>query len=494
MQNVPDSNTQRAYQNAVAALRASKFGVAAKVFHDILRRHPKHGPAHYQLGLIFKAQGRPETAVMHLAQAAKLLPKEYTVLMEYGVALGQVGAYAKAVNALRKAERLNPASVDVLGHSAHVFQLMGDLKKAEFYLRKAIKRKPKDGSLYRLLSIAHKFTPDDPYLKQMLAIDSADLPNPSHRWELDFAIAKALEDIKDYPSAFPYLKRGNDLVAATFPYDAAARQSQIEQLQAAQRDLLRCEPHADALNDAPIFVTGMPRSGTTLVEQIIGAHSEVTAIGEVGYLARAAEGLLQRDGQYDAVTKVAGKLRSDVAERYLADVERNFPNAQRTVDKSIQSYLYVGLVKHIMPNARFLIVRRDPRDNLLSIYRNLFRAGTHRYAYDFETLVDHFVSFQKMVQFWQDQLEGSVVIADYDALVRDPEAETRRLIASCGLGWEDACLDYHQKTGAVTTLSLAQVRQPIYKSSQQAWRRYGDAVQPLLDALENRGVDLSAWD
>ena len=154
MQPIPKQKLQSAFRSAVAAMNAQKYASAVKQFREILRVAPNHGPSHLHLGTLYSLGGDADAAVMHLGTAAKLMPKEPTVQMKYGVALGSVGSYKKAVAALNKAERLAPKSVDVLGHFAHVYQLMGALKKAEFYLRKALKLKPKDGSLYWLLSIA----------------------------------------------------------------------------------------------------------------------------------------------------------------------------------------------------------------------------------------------------------------------------------------------------------------------------------------------------
>jgi tetratricopeptide (TPR) repeat protein len=488
---ITEQKLQSSFRSALAAMNAKKFAIAVKQFREIVRVAPKHGPSHLHLGTLYTMGGHADAAVIHLGTAAKLTPKEPVVQMKYGVALGSVGSYKKAVTALTKAQRLAPKSVDVMGHFAHVYQLMGELKKAEFYLRKALKLKPRDGSLYRLLSIARKFTPDDPYLSKMLAIKPDQLESNTQRWELDFAITKALEDIKDYQAAFPYLKRGNDLVATTYPYDAQFRRDQVAQLKAAQIDLDFKTPHPDHIDDAPIFVTGMPRSGTTLIEQIIAAHSQVTSIGETGFAPAAVERLMRDGTGYKGVADIAGQLRSAVADKYRADVMARYPATVRTVDKTIQTYLYLGAIKTIIPNAKFLIVQRDPRDNLLSIYRNLFKAGTHRYAYKFEALADHYLSFRDMVVFWKEQMPSDIYIADYDALVCDPEIKAREIIAACDLSWESQCLEFYKSKGAVKTLSLAQVRQPIYKSSQKAWQRYGDAVKPLLEALEKRGVDVT---
>nr|WP_255766461.1 sulfotransferase [Nereida sp. MMG025] len=322
----------------------------------------------------------------------------------------------------------------------------------------------------------------------MLSVNPDALEDDLSRAQLEFGLAKAFEDIGQYAKSFEYLQKANARAKTAYPYDPQARTRSIQSYQAAQSDVDYTVPLPDAVEDAPIFVTGMPRSGTTLIEQIIAAHSNVTSLGETGFMRTRVQRLLQNGKTFHHLNDVSDKLRKVVAEGYLSDVAIRAPKAQRTVDKSIGTYLCLGVVKQIMPNAKFIIVRRDPRDTLLSIYRNFFDQGTHRYAYDFDTLAHEYASFVDMVEFWKTKMPEAIYEADYDALVADPEPQSRALIAAAGLDWEDRCLDFHKSKTSVKTLSLAQVRQPIYKSSQKAWQRYGDAINPLLDALEKRGI------
>ena len=154
----------------------------------------------------------------------------------------------------------------------------------------------------------------------------------------------------------------------------------------------------------------------------------------------------------------------------------------------------MGLLKHAIPSARFIVVRRDPRDLLYSIYKNLFSEDTHRYAYDMEDLAAYYATFLKILDFWRDRVPGGFHEVHYEDLVADPEVQTRALVAAAGLDWEDGCLDFHKAKGPVKTLSVQQVRQPIYRSSAQAWRHYEAELAPLVAALEREGVKLDGTD
>lgn len=490
---VDPKRLEATYRQGLALRRQGQTNRAQAAFEAVVRAMPKHGPTHYQLALIAQDKRIDWAAEKHGSAAVKLMPKEPAVWLTYASILAEMSKYDAAMKALKKAERLNPPKETVWWKYAYFYQQMGDFAAAEGYLKKCLKLKPRNGSLYRMLSIAHKFTPDDPLIHKMQEVRALDGLGANDKWSLDFALSKAMEDTKDYSKAFEYLKRANDLVAQTHPYDRQERLDEVAGLKAAQRnvDYGKVTSTSDA---APVFVTGMPRSGTTLIEQIIAAHPQMTAVGETGFGSRRARALLAKKGGFHPLETVRDKLQSLVGETYVRDIAYRYPDAGRVVDKTIQSYMYIGALHLAMPKARFVIVTRDPRDNLLSIYRNVFSEGAHRYAYDFETLADHYKTFLDMIAFWRETLPDVIYEASYDALVADPEPQSRALIQASGLEWDDACLDFHKSKEAVKTLSLAQVRQPIYKSSQKAWQRYGDAISPLLDALDKRGIDVSEWD
>jgi hypothetical protein len=306
------------------------------------------------------------------------------------------------------------------------------------------------------------------------------------RMNLGFALSKAMDDCKEYDQVFPYLNTANGLMRKAHPYDVNTRAIEIEKIKEAFRNIDFAA--YDGVGDdsfAPIFVTGMPRSGTTLVEQILASHSTVTGAGEIGEFSREAYRLIGTPkGPFNAVTNIDNEALKQLGEHYTEYMRALFPDADRITDKSIQTYTFMGLVKIALPRAHVVVVRRDPRDNLLSIYKNVFLEGTHGYAYNLRDLGTYYKLFEDMIAFWRKTLPGYFHEIHYDALTANPEEESRKLLAACGLKWEDACLNSHQTKRRVDTLSVYQVRQPIYRSSVKAWQRYEDDLGDLFDALK----------
>ena len=351
--------------------------------------------------------------------------------------------------------------------------------------RQAIALSPRDGETYRIFGATHKFRTDDPLLEQMRGLFDDPTLGDEARMHLGFALARAMEQTKAYDQVFRYLRPANDLMAKRYPFDAAARSRTIAWTKAAFADTDANRPLTGATGYAPIFVTGMPRSGTTLVEQILSSHSSVTGAGEVGYavplISRAmyrgeGKGYVPFDDLPDDTVRAFG-------EKIEARLRALAPDTPRVTDKSIQTYMLMGAIKRAMPNARFVLVRRDPRDLLFSIYKNFFREGTHSYAYDQRVLGQYYREFEGMVDFWREKLPGGFHEIQYEDLIANPETETRKLLAACDLDWQDQCLSFHENTREVRTLSLHQVRQPIYKSSMQAWKRYEEDLSEMIEAL-----------
>lgn len=416
--------------------------------------------------------GKAPEALTLLAQAQARLGKDAAALANYDAALA-----------------IAPDLPSAQGGKAGLLQTLGRFDEAEVWFRRVFETDPLNGENYRLFIASHKSRADDPILAQMQARFDDPAISEDGRMNLGFAIAKALEDTGDYGRVFEYLNAANGLMRKAHPYDLAQRQREIEAVQAAMAGFDWSSAQVAGTSDfAPIFVTGMPRSGTTLVEQIIASHSQVEGAGEVGEGTRMAQRLLF-EGK-DGVRTMAGLRGDEIAglgRDYAAMMRERFGEAVHFTDKSIQTYQFIGLMKLALPKAKFIVVRRDPRDTLLSIYKNKFPDGTHLYAYDLRDLGHYYTTFTRMVDFWRALVPDWFYEVEYEALVANPEAESRKLIAACGLEWQDACLNFHQNKRKVETLSVYQVRQPISAGSVKSWQRYGDAMAPLLEALAEDG-------
>jgi hypothetical protein len=227
----------------------------------------------------------------------------------------------------------------------------------------------------------------------------------------------------------------------------------------------------------------MPRSGTTLVEQIVASHDTARAGGEMGHALRLAFRHFVKAGRVTPLRDLGPADLAHYAADYLALARRDTQATAGVItDKSIQTHMIFGLVRRALAGARIVIVHRDPRDIALSIYKTPFRLGTHRYSNDLADIADEIKRFRRSVAHWRERMPSALHEVRYEDLVADPEPQARALIAAAGLDWQDACLSFHERGGAVRTLSVAQVRQPIHAGRREAWRKFEAQLQPFIDA------------
>jgi hypothetical protein len=255
-------------------------------------------------------------------------------------------------------------------------------------------------------------------------------------------------------------------------------------------DLMARRSGIGCASSVPVFVIGMPRSGTTLVEQILASHSKVFGAGELPDLSNAVARLRVQDGHAfpEIVPLLSDRQLRQIGENYAASISSLAPAAERITDKMPLNFFFAGLISLALPNARIIHVRRDPVDTCFSCFSTLF-TGEHRVAYELSELGRYYRAYENLMEHWRRVLPaGAMIEVQYEKVVADLEGEARRLIAHCGLEWEDACLAFDRTERAVRTASVAQVRRPIYRSSVGRWQRYQLHLRPLLDALGSNQV------
>ncbi|MEE4119878.1 MAG: tetratricopeptide repeat protein [Paracoccaceae bacterium] len=479
-----------AFRTARAHHQAGRLDAAERGYRAILAAAPGHPDTLMQLGRIALARGDARGALSLIEAALKARPDAPPLLLAKAQALGEAGQGPDALALYDRLIRLAPKEVRPRADKALLLQRMGDFDAAEAELRRALKRAPGDGALMRMIAVSRKLKRGEPLISEMKTALRDPATKPDSRMQLNFALAKAMADTGERDRVFRHLDAANAAVRAARPFDRDARMAEVDGLIAAFEgaDFAPLPAQPDA--PVPIFVTGLPRSGTTLVEQILAAHSRVTPAGERRTLLEEAYRTLGTPGRFTPLRDLPDAALTDFAARYLAAMERAIGPAPVFTDKSIQTHLVLGLVAKALPQAKLLVVRRDPRDLGFSIYRHLFAPGTHAYAYDQEDIAAYIASFERMIAFWRQAIPGRFTEVTYEALVAAPEAGTRALLDAAGLPWEDACLRFHERDGQVRTLSIQQVRQPMHTGASGGWRAYAAELAPMIAALERHGVAL----
>ncbi|CTQ48642.1 tetratricopeptide repeat-containing sulfotransferase family protein [Jannaschia donghaensis] len=467
------------------ALQAGLAPRAVSIAEALLARHPKDDAV---LALAAEAAvqfDRPDDAVRFARQRSAKARDRLSLLARV---LRNAGDTAGAAEVLDRILDATPDDAVALTARGQQRQSLGDTAGAEADLRAALIADPADGVAARALAYGTRLAADDPAITLMRrTLDRRDLPATGRRM-LDYALARALAP-HDAPAAAAHLAQANASMLRSYPYDPRQLGAVLERATQVTWPALRQARQGGAASQvdvAPIFVTGLPRSGTTLVETILAAHPDVTAGGELGVLQGSVADLT---AQIAAGTAPTGADLTAAGEAYAAAARRAVgAEVGRITDKSIFTFFDIGLVQAILPKARIVVVTRDPRDVGLSIWRNAFRDGTHRYAATQTGIAEQIGLFRDAVAFWESALPGVVHRIAYEDLLDDLEGQSRALLSFAGLEWDDRVLSFHEHAGDVKTLSFAQVRQPLYRSSKDGWRKSADEIAPLIAALDEKGL------
>jgi hypothetical protein len=315
--------------------------------------------------------------------------------------------------------------------------------------------------------------------------------NPSQTLYVRFALGKALDDCKDYDQAFTHYEKGNTLRRRELQFDAGEVDRQFDRLiEGFSPELMEGLSQKGSSETQPLFIVGMPRSGTTLLEQVLCAHPDMGTAGELRDLARIARNVAHSNQKPwpECITGVSGSHLKTMASEYLAALEFRASGSERIIDKMPQNFLHVGFAALLFPRATVVHCTRDPLDTCLSNYFQIFPGGID-FAYDLGELGRYYRNYQRLMSHWQALLGERLVTVRYEELVSNPEPALRTLLKAIGLPWDPACLSHQDMVQRVDTLSLYQVRQPLNTGSTKRWRNYEKHLGPLREALaEGAGV------
>jgi tetratricopeptide (TPR) repeat protein len=394
-----------------------------------------------------------------------------------------------AISCIDRAIDLSPDNAEFHSFRGVLLKSMGRLDEARAEIRKALEINPEFFPAYSNLNDLETFEADHDLVAKMQEIlAEADNPEAERYIPLYFTLAKALEDAGDYPEALRIYEVGSRLRRAQLKYDEADTANFFALIkQTFTPDVFANRPWVGNPSETPVFIVGMPRSGSTLVEQILSSHPQAFGAGEVKILNRVLGVLRDRLPSIPKYPGMVGALEPahwmEITNGYLTDLRRDSDGAARVTDKLLTNFFFVGLINLMYPRAKIVHTRRNPVDSCLSTYTKLFKDDMP-HSYDFGELGRYYLMYEDLMAHWEKVLPPGVMLTiDYESVIDDLGSNARALVDHVGLEWDDACLDFHKSTRAVKTASVVQVRQPVYKTSVERWRKYGDGLQPLLEAL-----------
>ena len=409
-----------------------------------------------------------------------------------GQLLTELGRRADALPYYERAAQLEPGDARHRYNLGSLQRTLGDFVDAEASFDKTIELNPRDYEAWKLRSELRKQTPADNHVAELESLLEDGIDDNKGVANICYALAKELEDLGEAGKSFAYLDRGAKARRRQMQYDL---QRDLDTVATIRRVFSRerlndLGPGID--NDEPIFVLGMPRTGTTLVERILGCHSEVEAAGELPDFAIEMMRLVRTLGAGENLTRdqlVELSTAIDFARlgRAYVDSARPAMAARHFVDKLPLNYLYVGLIHTALPNAKIVHVQRDPMDTCYAVFKTLF-IDAYPFSYDLEELARYYVAYHELMAHWHTVLPDVMHSVRYEDLVNDIETEARRLLDYCGLEWQPGVLDFHANPEASTTASTVQVRQRVYTSSVGRWHDYEEQLQPVVAILREAGI------
>ena len=479
----------------LVALELKNSVTAMRAFGSVTKLDPTHGAAWAQLARIFSRAGQPGRADAALKHAIEHEDGNPVVQDLVGLVLAQLGEQQEALAWYTKAASQEPSNVTFRVNRANCNMFLGKLEDAEEELRDVLAMQPGNPNAHWILAGLNK-AQDRTHVEEMQKLIATGNYREQSLAFMNYGLGKELEDLEDWSAAFEAFAAGAKARRATIEFDEQAEVGMYDALQRVYTSDWLADGSRGCEDPSPIFVVGQPRTGTTLVERIITAHSDVHSAGELRQFGNAVRRLVD----YRGATRFSAALMEQAAsidalelgETYIQTTRKLSGDAPRFVDKLPSNYLYVPLILKALPNAKIIHLRRNPMDACFSSFKQLF-ADAYPHSYDLREMARHHARYCRLMGTWRERFGDRLFEVAYEDVASNLEPHARALIEFLGLPWQDACLEFHKQTSAVTTASAVQVRKPAHTKSIGRWKRYEQQLGPLREELEAEGISVGDW-
>lgn len=474
-----------AHNNLGNLLNSSgKHDKAIASFQQAIKINPNFCDAYNNLGIALMNLSRADDAVASYRTALEFEPENKELHNNLGIALREQGNLDDSIDAYNKA-----LQIDINYTEAHInlgttLRAQDKLEEAIEQIEQALTIEPGSAEALRALSFIKKFNVYDDQVHTMENLFSQKTTPDHQKLHLGFALGKAFEDIKDYDKAFHYISEGNRFKRKSVEYSSKKTSDHFQKLidyYSSSFFSTHINTNTECKDKTPIFILGMPRSGTSLVEQILSSHAQVYGAGELKTFSELTN-KHSTESFPDCIPGFDGKTLTALGDNYIRSIRKHSDTATYITDKMPHNFMYIGLIKAALPNAKIIHCVRDPMDNCLSIYKNLF-GQAHYYAYDLVELGEYYSLYSRLMNHLREIMSDDIYEISYEKLVADQERQSEKLIAHCNLPWDDSCLSFHKNKRTVSTLSAIQVRKSIYKDSVALWKKYEEQLEPLRKAI-----------
>ena len=449
---------------------------------------PDDANTYYNLGINLKKSGLLEDSIKAYQKAIDLNPEFAQVWNNLGNAFLSTGDLDKADDCYKKALSLYPDFLDALSGQIRLLDKKRDFDTALKLIRPHLEQKTAHAGLCATFAdFCHYTNQEEDAIDWINTLLDDKTLSPADKSRLGFLAGKIFDRKKDYSRAFNYYKNANALQKQSLDFrKISAYFSSIKKSFNRKKFNTLASSHQDSRK--PVFIVGMPRSGTSLVEQILASHPDVAGAGEletISSLTEEAADLLDNTLEYPKVIEKLNSMKMDIlAQKYMQRIEKVDPNVLYITDKMPHNFLHLGFIQLLFPQCRIIHCQRNPLDTLLSCYFQDF-AGNHPYSHDLSDLAEYYCLYADLMTHWQKNLQLPVLTIDYEKMINNQEAESRKLIEFCQLDWHEDCLNFHQNKRVVSTASYDQVRQKLYTTSVRRWQNYESHIQQLIKKLSD---------
>ena len=411
----------------------------------------------------------------------------FNAYVNYGNLKRDLNKFEEAIELYQKALNYTNKIPEIYYSLAMAHQSLGNFKEAENFAYKALSIDKKITKADLLISRSKKYQHNDNHLKEMQGkILNSDL-NKLQKIDLYFALAKAFEDLGEINKTFEYLKKGNDLKRSIVNFNINIEKKKFDFIKNffSKKDI-GVFKNKDFDNKKVIFIVGMPRSGTTLTEQIISGHSKVYGSGELPYLTKIIndEFLLKEDFSSTKINQAFSnpKTISEISDKYYSHIKNYNITEMNITDKAPLNFLWIGFIKVFFPNSKIIHCKRNSKDNCVSLYKNIFD-GNLNFCYSQDELAKYYNLYSDLIKFWKEYFPDCLLDIEYEKLVTDTKKETKKMLDFCELNWEENCLNFSNNKTPIKTASVGQARNKIYSTSLKSASKYGDFLKELFDQL-----------
>ena len=469
--------------NVLHGLR--RYTQSIPLYRQALSMQPDNVHVHRHLGASLQRMGQTKEALACFEQALSLRPDYADARIKLAQVLRELGRAKEAMVEVEEAIKLKPDSSEAHVILALVLRELGQKDRAIDRLECLLTDQPRCGHLYYQIAMLEPKQELIPALEKLLS--DPDLPI-SDRFFCHFALGNILRGSKSYDQAFDHFLKGNTLYRKTFVYDAREHAALVDGLiEAYSAQFFQDKRQFGSTSRLPVFILGMPRSGSTLVEQIVCSHPQVYGAGELQAVSTIIQTIaqqLEHANPYPECMSLFDKQMSEeYSERYLQVLALHSTDAKHVTDKFPGNYFKIGLIKTLFPDARIIHCQRNPLDSCISIF---FHCITDwNWSFDLTELGQYYLDYQRLMTHWQNVFPGEIFTVQYEDLVMEQEKVSKQMIDYLGLEWDEKCLDFHNSERDVRTISNMQVRKPMYKNSMNRWKHYEKHLQPLIEVLQS---------